>query len=303
MRLLAELDSFGRAAIIKAFGAENDSPALIRSTQDPAFGDYQMNAAMSLAKKLGTDPRSVAERLASALEDYPAIAKAEVAGPGFVNLWLNEQWIGERLTDSFVDRDRDGVSRTAAPQTIVVDFSSPNIAKQMHVGHLRSTIIGDSIAKTLSFVGHRVIRDNHIGDWGTQFGLLIVGMRKWGDDTRLQNEPIVELERVYKLASEQAKTDEAFAQEARDELAKLQRGDAANKEMWLRFVQASKTALEEVYDDLHVTFDHWLGESAYHDALAGTVELLKERALVRIDDGALCVFWNEIDAAPKALKN
>ncbi|MGB5548429.1 MAG: arginine--tRNA ligase, partial [Polyangiales bacterium] len=185
---------------------------------------------------------------------------------------------------------------------IIVDFSSPNIAKQMHVGHLRSTIIGDAIARILVFMGHEVVRDNHLGDWGTQFGLLIVGMREWGEEGALQSDPIKELERVYKLASERAGQDDDFAARARAELAKLQNGDEENRELWKHFVEVSRGSLDAVYAELGVSFDLWLGESAYHDALPGVVESLLRRGIAREDDGAVCVFWGELDGAPKSLR-
>ena len=172
----------------------------------------------------------------------------------------------------------------------------------MHVGHLRSTIIGDAIARVLSFMGHDVVRDNHIGDWGTQFGLLIVGMREWGDESALESDPIKELERVYKLASERAGEDEAFAERARAELAKLQTGDERNLALWKHFVEVSRGSLDALYAELDVSFDVWLGESAYHDALPGIVDDLLERGIAREDDGAVCIFWDEIDGAPKSLR-
>jgi arginyl-tRNA synthetase len=184
----------------------------------------------------------------------------------------------------------------------VVDFSGPNIAKQMHVGHLRSTIIGDALVRILRFVGHEVIGDNHLGDWGTQFGLLIVGMRVFGDQAALEREPIVELERVYKLSSERAKEDPEFATAARAELAKLQSGDAANYAQWQHFVAVTKRELDKVYERLDVQFDTWYGESFYNDKLPGVVELLKARQLVREDQGALCVFFQELPSAPDELK-
>ena len=185
---------------------------------------------------------------------------------------------------------------------IIVDFSSPNIAKQMHVGHLRSTIIGDAIARILSFMGHAVVRDNHLGDWGTQFGLLIVGMREWGNEEALQATPVVELERVYKLASERAGQEEAFAERARAELAKLQSGDEENHKLWEHFVEVSRSTLDAVYAQLDVSFDTWLGESAYHDALPGVVDDLLERAIAREDEGAVCIFWDELEDVPKSLQ-
>ena len=302
MLLERYLESLGSEAIRQALGLDGPRPALVRPTQDPKFGDFQINGAMALGKELGKPPRELARPIAEALAGVDAIAKAEVAGPGFVNIHLAPAWIASKLTEALRDPARNGVPAVEEVAKIVVDFSSPNIAKQMHVGHLRSTIIGDAIARILSFMGHDVVRDNHLGDWGTQFGLLIVGMREWGDDEALQATPVLELERVYKLASERAGNDDAFAEGARAELAKLQNGDEENRRLWEHFVEVSRNTLNAVYAELDVSFDTWLGESAYHDALPGVVEDLLARGIARVDDEAVCVFWGDIDGAPKALR-
>lgn len=302
MLLERYLESLGSDAIEKAHRLGRPRPAIVRPTQDPKFGDYQLNGAMPLGKELGSPPRTLAEPIAEALAELDAVDKAEVAGPGFVNIYLAPSWVAAKLTEALRDGARDGVPAVGQPSKIVVDFSSPNIAKQMHVGHLRSTIIGDAIAKLLSFMGHEVIRDNHLGDWGTQFGLLIVGMREWGDERALQADPIAELERVYKLASERSRSDDDFAETARTELAKLQSGDRDNHELWEHFVEVSRHALEAVYAELGVSFDTWRGESAYHDALPGVVETLLTRGIAREDDGAVCIFWSEVDGVPKSLR-
>ena len=236
MLLERYLESLGSEAIQKALDLDGPRPAMVRPTQDPKFGDFQINGAMPLGKELKKSPRELAQPIAEALAGVDAIEKAEVAGPGFVNIHLALPWIASKLTEALRDAARDGVPAVEEVSKVIVDFSSPNIAKQMHVGHLRSTIIGDAIARILSFMGHDVVRDNHLGDWGTQFGLLIVGMREWGDENALQATPIPELERVYKLASERAGSDEAFAERARAELAKLQSGDEQNRTLWEHFV-------------------------------------------------------------------
>jgi len=302
MLLVRYLESLGSQAIHKALSLDGPRPALIRPTQDAKFGDFQINGAMPIAKELKRPPRELAQAIAEALAGIDAIAKAEVAGPGFVNIHLAPSWIASKLTEALRDVERDGVPAVDEVSKIIVDFSSPNIAKQMHVGHLRSTIIGDAIARILVFMGHEVVRDNHLGDWGTQFGLLIVGMREWGEEDALQSDPIKELERVYKLASERAGQDDDFAARARAELAKLQNGDEENHELWKHFVEVSRGSLDAVYAELGVSFDLWLGESAYHDALPGVVESLLRRGIAREDDGAVCVFWGELDGAPKSLR-
>ena len=296
MRLTADLDTLATEVLRETLDIEQ--PALLRATADPTHGDFQINAAMPLAKRLGKSPRDLAGPIADAMAATDPVARAHVAGPGFVNLKLDDAWLGSRL-DALATDERDGIDEVTVPQTIVVDFSSPNIAKQMHVGHLRSTIIGDSLVRILRFAGHRVIGDNHIGDWGTQFGLLLVGMRAFGDESALNEQPIVELERVYREASEKAKEDPAFAEQARAELAKLQAGDEENTALWKRFVAATRAALEEVYGRLGVAFDEWLGESTYHSMLSGVVDRLLGEKLAREDQGAICVFFGELTGAPK----
>ncbi len=296
MRLEHAVEALGKTALHEALGL--DAPAVVRRSQDEKHGDYQLNGVLPLAKKLGKNPRELAALVAEKLQNPSIFSKVEVAGPGFINLKLTDSWLAEQLALLANDAN-DGIEQVA-PDTIVVDFSGPNIAKQMHVGHLRSTILGDALVKILRAQGHKVLGDNHLGDWGTQFGLLIVGMRTFGDAEAMKKDPIVELERVYKLASE-AKKDEVFANEARAELAKLQAGDPDNKKLWEQFVAVTRESLDVVYADLGVTFDYWLGESAYNDALPGVVATVKAAGIAREDNGALCVFFKELEDAPKDL--
>jgi len=300
MRIERSLEELGRAAIARALGVE--ASAALKPTSDPKHGDYQINGVLPLAKQLKKNPRELAEAVAALLQGAEPVASAEVAGPGFINVRLADAWLASQLNLAVADLERDGVGESEHKERVVVDFSGPNIAKQMHVGHLRSTIIGDAIVRILRFVGHSVIGDNHLGDWGTQFGLLIVGMREFGDSDALTREPIVELERIYKQASERAKSDPPFAQAARDELAKLQSGDPVNSALWRQFVDVTRRELDKVYERLDVRFDLWQGESFYNDTLASVVALLRERGLVREDQGALCVFFAELEAAPEELK-
>lgn len=299
MRIETFLDELGTQAIEETTGER--APALLRPA-NPEHGDYQINAAMALAKRLGKKPRDLAEPIRESLERHPAIERADVAGPGFVNLTLDNGWIGERLSDDAADLERHGVPKVDAPEKIVIDFSGPNIAKQMHVGHLRSTIIGEALQRLLRFVGHEVLGDNHVGDWGTQYGLLILGQRKFGDAAAYEQNPLGELERVYRVATEAAKNDPEFREAARQELAKLQRGDAENRALWEQFVSITRRELDVMYERLDTHFDLWLGESAYNDALPGVVELLEKKGLAREDQGAKAVFWQEIAEAPKPLK-
>jgi arginyl-tRNA synthetase len=299
MRIERFLDELATEALRETTG--QTAPAHLRPTTDPRHGDYQINAAMALAKSLGKKPRDVAEPLAARLAEHPAIARAEVAGPGFVNLTLASEWLAERLSEVAQDLERDGIDRVETPEKIVVDFSSPNIAKQMHVGHLRSTIIGDALCRLLRAVGHEVIGDNHLGDWGTQYGLLLVGMREHGSLDALDSQPIEELERVYKVASARAKEDEGFAERARGELAKLQAGDPENIALWKKFVETTRRELDRVYERMNIHFDEWLGESAFNDMLPGVVQQLLDSGLAREDQGAVGIFWQEVSGAPEKL--
>ncbi|MEM9073400.1 MAG: arginine--tRNA ligase [Myxococcota bacterium] len=292
----AALESLASQVMQEALELSEPPQVLLRATTDPKHGDYQINGAMALAKRLKKNPREIAEVIANAIGAHEAIESAEVAGPGFVNLRLSPAWVGAQLSEALKSAHL-GITQVDVADTIVVDFSSPNIAKQMHVGHLRSTIIGWSLVKLLRVVGHKVIGDNHLGDWGTQFGLLIVGTREWGDPEAMKKDAIGELERVYKLASKKAKEDDAFAQSARDELAKLQGGDPENRERWKGFVNATRATLDQVYARLGVEFDEWLGESAYDEMLEGVVAMLLEKGIAREDQGAVGVFLADVDAS------
>lgn len=291
MRIEPHLAARAADAIRDAHGI--DAAPMLRPAKDPSHGDYQVDGLMALAKRLGRPPRDLAAPVAERLARVEGIARAEVAGPGFVNLTLDLGWLGARLGDALADVARDGVPPAESRQRVVVDFSAPNIAKEMHVGHLRSTILGDAICRLLRFLGHEVTGDNHLGDWGTQFGLLIVGTRRFGDPSALERDALAELERVYKLASTEAERDPAFADEARAELAKLQSGNAENRRHWERFVAVSREALDRIYERLGVHFDAWLGESAYEPMLPGVIDLLLERGVAREDQGALCVFFED----------
>ncbi len=290
MRLERSLEKLARQAIADALGV--DAPPLLKPA-NPAHGDYQVNGALPLAKEQQRPPRELATKVAERLAGEPMLAAAEVAGAGFVNLRLHPTWVAEQLLAMARDAEHEGVPPADQLQRVVVDFSGPNIAKQMHVGHLRSTIIGDAICRLLRFVGHTVIGDNHLGDFGTQFGLLIVGVREFGSEAALAADAIEELERVYKLATAKSKDDPSFAEAARLELAKLQRGDADNRALWQRFIAATRVELDKIYGRLDIHFDAWLGESAYETLLPGVVKELEAKGLARQDQGALCVFFED----------
>ncbi len=302
MRLSKHLADLASSTLQSALELDEPPNPLLRPA-DPKHGDYQLNAAMALAKTLGRKPRDIAEEAAAELAKLDAVASADVAGPGFINLRLEEAWLAARLTEALSD-DKLGVDPVETPETIVVDFSSPNTAKEMHIGHIRSTIIGFAIVQLLREIGHEVIGDNHLGDWGTQFGLLIVGLREWGDEAKLKEDGIAELERLYKLASAKKNEDEDFADQARAALAALQQGDPESRALWERFMAITREAFDAVYERLGVEFDEWLGESAYQDRLEGVVEMLLEKGLAKEDQGAVGIFFHELEGElPKALKN
>jgi arginyl-tRNA synthetase len=307
MLLEARLETIAAGVMKEALGLEEAPNPLLRPCGDPAHGDFQINGAMALAKRLKKSPRDIAAPIADAIVAHPAFSAASVAGPGFVNLTLDPAWVGTCLSE--IGGEELGIDQVPNPETIVVDYSSPNIAKQMHVGHLRSTIIGHALVQLLRKVGHKVISDNHLGDWGTQFGLLIAGLRDAGGEIP-GDDPLAGLETIYKSASARAKEDPEFAQVARDELAKLQSGDEENVAHWKRFVEITLSSLKDVYERLGVEFDEWLGESAYNDRLAGVAQLLLDKRIATIDGGATCVFFHEMgeiegalpDAVPKRLR-
>jgi arginyl-tRNA synthetase len=266
------------AAVEAVLGA----PALIRPCADPKFGDYQANGIMAMAKERKENPRALAEKIIAQLDVAGISDPPTVAGAGFINFRLKPAFVAEQLSQA-------GTPRVTKPKTIVIDFSSPNIAKPMHVGHIRSTIIGDSLARVARFLGHRVITDNHIGDWGKQFGMLLLGWKKFRDDNALKADPIAELVRLYKFVNEREDLHAA----AKAELVKLQQGDAENLAIWKKFIELSEAEFSRIYGRLGIRFDHLLGESFYNDALPGVVEELKTRGLATLSDGAWCVFPDE----------
>ncbi len=262
------------------------------ATGNAAFGDYQCNAAMGLAKVLKVAPRAVAERLVAEAPAHEAVARLEVAGPGFINIFLADAWLLARV-DALRGDTRGGVPQPGQGRTVVMDYSSPNIAKPMHIGHIRSTIIGNALDRIYRLLGYRVIADNHIGDWGTQFGIIIVGYRHFLDRAALAQSPIEELERVYVKSYERAKADEDWMAQCRQELVKLQAGDPENTVLWKQFIALSLGEFDRIYKRLGVAFDLVRGESYYNDRLPAMIGLLVEKGLATQSEGALCVFLEE----------
>ncbi|MEX0585927.1 MAG: arginine--tRNA ligase [Pirellulales bacterium] len=347
---------------------------MVRPSTDPKFGDYQANFAMPLGKQLGRPPREIAAEIVERLDVEPICHPPELAGPGFINLRVRDDWLAERLCDAARDIDRLGIPVAREPRTYIVDYSAPNVAKEMHVGHIRSTVIGDALCRVLRFLGHRVVSDNHIGDWGTQFGMILYGWKHFRGEAAYEASAVTELARLYRLVHQLVDYHEARAalpdrqrqaQAAQDELAraktvapptdkaakneadKLRRrletaaaeatespatlsaklaavdsdprlsslaadhanigeavlaetarlhiGDAENLRLWKQFVPPALADIDTIYRRLGVTFDHTLGESFYHDRLAGVVADLKKRGIAAESDGAVCIFVEGFD--------
>lgn len=280
-------------AAVRAVLPDADASRIwVRPCPDLQHGDYQTNALMALAKQQRRNPRELAAAVVAQLDVTPWCARVEIAGPGFLNFHLAPHAINAALQEAL----RTGNSffaKATTPRTIVIDFSSPNVAKPMHVGHIRSTILGDALARVFRLLGHRVITDNHIGDWGTQFGMLLVGWKTLLDAATLERDPIAEMERLYQAINLAAKEDERIREQARAELVKLQSGDAENLGIWRRMLELSQSQFDNVYGRLGIQFDHTLGESFYNDQLGTVLAELARAGIAEESDGALVVFFRD----------
>ena len=281
--------------VLQDLGAPTGTPALVGPATRPEFGDYQANGAMAAAKKLKSNPRGFAEKVVDKLDLSDLADSVELAGPGFINITLKSEWISEYLDNALAD-SRLGVEVKDPPQTIVVDYSHPNLAKEMHVGHLRSTIIGDAMVAILEFLGHSVIRHNHIGDWGTQFGMLIAYMDHLAD----KGEPdlstdLADLEGFYRDAKQLFDRDPGFAELSRAYVVKLQSGDTHSREIWQSFIEESLQHCELVYNRLGVSLKRSdvRPESSYNDDLPAIIDDLDKKGLLIESEGAKCVFLDE----------
>ena len=281
-----DLNECVRAAFAQAFPDEDFSFVKVVPATDPRFGDYQCNDALKLAKKFKMNPREVASKVAANL---PSTLKCEIAGPGFLNLTVSSEWLNETLA-AFAALPKCGIPQIGAGKTVVIDYSSPNAAKQMHIGHIRSTVIGNAIDRVFRALGYRVIADNHLGDWGTQFGILIKGYRELLTDEERENLTVANLEKCYVLSATKAKEEDGVWKDAcRAELVKLQQGDAANLALWKRFIDISITEFNRMYALLGVKFDTYRGESYYNPMMPGVVEKLQKMGLAVESEGALVV--------------
>lgn len=373
MNVLAELKARFRTALVELTEKPDELLEMVRPSQDAKFGDYQANFAMPLGKRLNRPPRDIAQQIVSKVELEHLCQSPEIAGPGFINLRLDDQWLQQQLSDLLVD-ERIGVTKVETPRTIVIDYSSPNVAKPMHVGHIRSTVIGDALCRTLRFLGHRVISDNHLGDWGTQFGMIIYGHKHFLDDQEFQRQPVMELARLYRLVrrlmdyqeglarlpevaqqvekleerihaqrdlvnssdhpadkkeqkslgrlqgqlaelqQEQSRVERSLGATRSDEklgplleqhtdigrrvleeTARLHEGDAENIALWEQFLPVCRDDIVRIYDRLDISFDVELGESFYHDRLAGIVQDCVQRGLAQDSEGATCIFLEGFD--------
>lgn len=275
-----------------AAGAPADCEPQVRQSAKVQFGDYQANGVMSVAKTLGMPPRQLAEKVIANLDLTGIANNVEIAGPGFINIFLDPAFLAKNIDDA-VASDRVGVS-LSEPQTIVVDYSAPNVAKEMHVGHIRSTIIGDAAVRTLEFLGHNVIRANHVGDWGTQFGMLIAFLEKQQQENAGEM-ALADLEEFYRAAKKHYDEDDLFAERARGYVVKLQGGDEYCREMWRKLVDITMTQNQKTYERLNVTLTRAdvMGESLYNPMLPGIVADLKAKGLAVESEGATVVFLDE----------
>ena len=280
------------------FSADYTEKVDIQNSTKREFGDFQTNFAMVSSKLIGKNPREIASTLVDNFKENDIIEKLEIAGPGFINIYLKNNFLNEELKK--VENEKYDFSFLNTDKTIIIDYSSPNIAKRMHIGHLRSTIIGDSIKRTLQFLGFHTLADNHIGDWGTQFGKLIVAYKNWLNKKSYEEDPIGELERIYVQFSDEAKKNPALEDEAREELKKLQLGNEENQKLWKEFIDISLKEYNKIYDRLGVNFDYYYGESFYNDMMPAVLEELKEKGIACEDQGALVVFF-ENDKLPPAI--
>lgn len=276
-----------------AAGGHDTARADVSQAADVRFGDYQANAAMVLAKEKKANPRELAGEILSHIDVSGLAAQPEIAGAGFINFRLENSFLSTSLSHLAAD-SRLGVNVVPHPRKILVDFSSPNVAKPMHVGHIRSTILGDCLVRVARFLGHDVIADNHIGDWGTQFGKVIYGWKHFLDREALEKDAIAELVRLYREVTRREETDEIIKRTAREELVKLQSGDAENLTIWRETVELSWREFQKLYDLLDIRFDERLGESAYNDALAPLCAELERLGIASTSEGALCIFFPSI---------
>lgn len=290
MTIERELAEKVQSVLVNRFGMElpEGFSSSVVKTSDARNGDYQCNDAMALAKVLRRNPREIAAQVAGDLADPERLNSVEVAGPGFINFRLNPAWVAGRLLAAEA-HPALGTPAVGEGRTVVMDYSSPNVAKPMHIGHIRSTVIGNALDRLHRFCGYRVISDNHLGDWGTQFGLILLGYRHFLDAEALAASPVQELERIYVESYQKSREDASWLEAARQELVKLQQGDSENRRLWEKFVSLSLGEFEKIYQRLDVRFDLHRGESFYNDDLQGVLDRLAAAGLLVESEGAQVV--------------
>jgi arginyl-tRNA synthetase len=287
------LSTWTTDAMISLFGLEASEVDLgVSPTNNEKFGDYQCNAAMVLSKSLKKAPRQIAQAFVDGVELPDFVEKIEIAGPGFINFFLSADALAHYV-EALENDPRLGTEQTGTGKKVIIDYSSPNVAKSMHIGHIRSTVIGNAIDRLYRFLGYDVIADNHLGDWGTQFGLMLVGYREFLNEEALAKAPVEELERIYVASYNKSKDDDSWRDLAKSELVKLQQGDPANRALWEKFIELSIGEFDKIYDRLGVSFDLYRGESFYNDRLPKIIEQLETKGLATESDGALIVDLEE----------
>ena len=297
MNVLTQLRALFHPALASLTEDPHDSLDLIRQAQDPRFGDYQANFAMPLAKRLRRNPNDLARWIVAQISAPDILEPPDVAGPGFINLRLKDDWLARSLQGLAGD-DRLGVPRVDRPKSVVIDYSAPNVAKPMHVGHIRSTIIGAAVDRLYRFLGHQVTSDNHVGDWGTQFGMILLGFKRFRDDARYKTDPVRELARLYQLVNAQAEQDPAVADDARLQTALLHHGDPENRKLWAEFLPHCLAEIDKVYRRLGVDFDRTHGESFYDPMLPALVDDLLAKGVARPSEGAVVIFLEDEKLPP-----
>jgi len=291
LRIEKYIEEIFMQIINKIYSEKELRPIEISIATNEKFGDFQTNFAMMNSKIIGGNPRKIAENIVEAMEENEIIEKLEVAGPGFINIYLKDSYLGKYISKmttenfDFQDLDKDG--------EVLIEYSSPNIAKRMHIGHLRSTIIGDSIKRIFKFLGYTTVSDNHIGDWGTQFGKLIIGYNSWLDKAAYEKNPIEELERVYVKFAQESESHPELEDQARAELKKLQDGDEENYKLWQEFIRVSLDEYNKIYKRMDISFDTYYGESFYHSIMPEVIKELEDKKIAVEDQGAKVVFFDE----------
>lgn len=261
-------------------------PLGVTASKNEQFGDYQCEAAMKLAKALKSNPRAIGQSFVDNAKLPELVEKIEIAGPGFINIFLKNEGLAAQI-ETMSDDETLSLPNIGNGQTVIIDYSSPNVAKPMHIGHIRSTVIGNAIDRLYRALGYNVIADNHLGDWGTQFGLIILGYREFADQEALKTSPVEELERIYVESYNRSKDDDTWRDRAKAELVKLQKGDAENRALWEKFIELTLGEFNKIYKRLDVSFDLYRGESFYNDDLSPTIEKLEEAKLCEESEGAL----------------